>query len=699
LAIIDDAFRVDVLSIQDTVAIFQGSADPSTGAGEDAPVGSLFLESTNGRLYNKIGTSTTDWQLISSSASSTLQQIYDNSIPPTITINQSQGAVNIQQGAGVTGSLFQITNNSQNALTSIDSTGNMITTGTVNSRNIAIDGSTQDSHIADNTIHFTESSIDHNLIQNTGTYTHVQIDAHINSTSNPHQTALSTLIDTSITSITQGNILYFNTGTGKWVNAAPGSVSGVQAYDATINSLATLGTGIVTKTAPGVLTPRQITGTLNQITVADGAGILNNPTISIANNPILPGLASVTVPSGATTDRPSPVAGMMRYNTTTALFEFYQGGIWQNMVTPGNIVTSVGLAAPSFLTVTNSPVTSTGTLTLTLANQAAYTVLAGPTTGTAAPTFRQLFIGEMADVDTATISPAANNVLSYNGTKWVPKSTLVNSASTVLNTWTLLSGNLYYQDFVHNLGTTNVVVSLFDNTTNALVQVDSITLTNINTARVTVAGNSRAVRIVVIANGFTVVGSGAVSSVQGKTGSVVLAPSDLGIPLQTLTYYASSLDSPNNSDWTINALAAAVADPNNNALVVRQFSDTVEQGVGGMFTVPTSATSMTIRFKGRAQVAPAATVIVQPRLYIRGIPNGAALTTWSTAYEMTNISIPPSAFNAYFVYSSQIITLPTLSLSPGELYQFELTRRVSGLVGGTNLSGNWLLAEFTVEFN
>jgi hypothetical protein len=237
---------------------------------------------------------------------------------------------------------------------------------------------------------------------------------------------------------------------------------------------------------------------------------------------------------------------------------------------------------------------------------------------------------------------------------------------------------------------------LFDNTTNALVQADSITLTDINTARVTVAGNSRAVRIVVIANGFTVVGSGAVSSVQGKTGSVVLAPSDLGIPLRTLTYYASSLDSPNNSDWTINALAAAVADPTNNALVVRQFSSTVEQGIGGLFTVPTGATSMTIRFKGRAQVAPTATAIVQPRLYIRSIPNGVALTTWSTAYEMTNISIPT---NAFFGYSSQTITLPTLSLSPGVLYQFELTRRVSGLVGGTNLSGNWLLAEFTIEFN
>lgn len=55
-------------------------------------------------------------------------------------------------------------------------------------------------------------------------------------------------------------------------------------------------------------------------------------------------------------------------------------------------VSSVGLALPTALfTVTNSPVTSTGTLTSTLTTQTANTVWAGPTTGSAAqPTFRAL---------------------------------------------------------------------------------------------------------------------------------------------------------------------------------------------------------------------------------------------------------------------------------------------------------------------
>jgi len=54
-------------------------------------------------------------------------------------------------------------------------------------------------------------------------------------------------------------------------------------------------------------------------------------------------------------------------------------------------VTSVGLAAPSQFGVAGSPVTSSGTITITWNNQSANAVLAGPTTGAAAaPTFRAL---------------------------------------------------------------------------------------------------------------------------------------------------------------------------------------------------------------------------------------------------------------------------------------------------------------------
>ena len=54
-------------------------------------------------------------------------------------------------------------------------------------------------------------------------------------------------------------------------------------------------------------------------------------------------------------------------------------------------VTSVGLSLPPFITVTGSPVSTSGTLTGTLATQTANTHFAGPTSGSAAaPTFRPL---------------------------------------------------------------------------------------------------------------------------------------------------------------------------------------------------------------------------------------------------------------------------------------------------------------------
>ena len=59
-------------------------------------------------------------------------------------------------------------------------------------------------------------------------------------------------------------------------------------------------------------------------------------------------------------------------------------------------VTSVGLSLPSLFTVTGSPITSSGTLTATLAEQAAGVVLAGPASGgAAAPTFRALTAGDV----------------------------------------------------------------------------------------------------------------------------------------------------------------------------------------------------------------------------------------------------------------------------------------------------------------
>lgn len=95
-----------------------------------------------------------------------------------------------------------------------------------------------------------------------------------------------------------------------------------------------------------------------------------------------------------------PVTGDLVIDSGAAnAFKYWNGSAW---ATPGGTVTSVGLSAPSFLTVGGSPVTAAGTLALTLANQTANTIFAGPTTGAAAaPTFRAQV---KADLPATTVS-------------------------------------------------------------------------------------------------------------------------------------------------------------------------------------------------------------------------------------------------------------------------------------------------------
>ena len=64
-------------------------------------------------------------------------------------------------------------------------------------------------------------------------------------------------------------------------------------------------------------------------------------------------------------------------------------------------VTSVGLSLPAIFSVSGSPVTTSGTLTGSLANQTANTVFAGPTSGgSAAPTFRALVAADLPTTGT-----------------------------------------------------------------------------------------------------------------------------------------------------------------------------------------------------------------------------------------------------------------------------------------------------------
>ena len=132
--------------------------------------------------------------------------------------------------------------------------------------------------------------------------------------------------------------------------------------NASFNGLVALSTG-------GGITAAVITGTANQIDVANGTGVSGNPTVSLATDPVIPGTGGVVVPAGTTGQRGTSTLGNFRFNSTTGLFEGYNGA-W-NAFASGSGVTSVATGTG----LTGGPITSTGTIALadTAVTPGAYT--------------------------------------------------------------------------------------------------------------------------------------------------------------------------------------------------------------------------------------------------------------------------------------------------------------------------------------
>ena len=93
--------------------------------------------------------------------------------------------------------------------------------------------------------------------------------------------------------------------------------------------------GLIAKTAAAVgATPpttaaRTITGTAEQITLADGDGVSGNPTVSLPIYIQFPGTRGFRLPDGTTGQRDgSPNEGEFRYNTTDSVPEWWNGSAW-----------------------------------------------------------------------------------------------------------------------------------------------------------------------------------------------------------------------------------------------------------------------------------------------------------------------------------------------------------------------------------
>lgn len=162
---------------------------------------------------------------------------------------------------------------------------------------------------------------------------------------------------------------------------------------------------------------------------------------------------------------------------------------------------------------------------------------------------------------------------------------------------------------------------------------------------------------------------------------------DLSLVIQRYVFYADYLDSPNNSDWAVNALAPLVPDATEPARQVRVFDNITEEGVGFKLWVPAGTTNIRFTFVSNAQGAPAGVRTVGLKLYERGLGD-----SWSTGVVLNDIDIPTSTV---WVTDAETKTLTSLGLIAGQPYQFELTR--INPTAGTELADDWGLRMLMAE--
>ena len=168
-------------------------------------------------------------------------------------------------------------------------------------------------------------------------------------------------------------------------------------------------------------------GTASSIIAIGGEGAFTtlDTTQTISGNKTFSG--TVALGSSATASTPAENDNSTKV-ATTAYVQTEIAGL--NTGT----VTSVGLSLPNIFSVSGSPVTTSGTLTGTLASQTAATVFAAPAGSTGTPSFRALVAGDIPDLSSSYL-PISGGTVSSNLT--ISGNLTVNGTTTTGNSTTV----------------------------------------------------------------------------------------------------------------------------------------------------------------------------------------------------------------------------------------------------------------------
>lgn len=252
---------------------------------------------------------------------------------------------------------------------------------------------------------------------------------------------------------TNGQLLIGN-GTGYTLNTL--------GYGAGISVTNGLGTIIVANT--GVLsniagTGISVSSATGNVTIAN-TGVLSFSAGTTGLTPATATTGAVTlagklvIANGGTNSTSTPTAGAVPYGTGTAYAFTAAGTSGQVLTSAGagtptwttpttGTVTSVGLALPSIMSVSGSPVTTSGTLTGTLTTQAVNAIFAGPSSGAAAaPTFRALTTADIPALAYGTGTVTSVSIVSANGLAGTVATATTTPAITISTSITgVLKGN------------------------------------------------------------------------------------------------------------------------------------------------------------------------------------------------------------------------------------------------------------------